>query len=88
LRRPDDVQILAWRLFASRVMVFAFWALSNNLSQETTTLILQAGIFFDSLDAIATLITYNRSAMSGYAAGTFGIGALVGVALGVLSLPI
>jgi hypothetical protein len=87
LKRPDDVQILAWRLFASREMVFAFFALSNNVSQETTTMILQGGIFLDSLDAIATLIAYNRTSISSYAGVMIGIGAVFFAGLGVLSLP-
>ena len=87
LRKPDDVQILAWRLFASREMVFAFFALNNSLSQETTTLILQGGILLDSLDAIATLIAYNRSAITNYAGVMIGIGAVFFAVLGGLSLP-
>jgi hypothetical protein len=85
LRRPDEVQILAWRLFASREMAFAFFALSS-LTPETTKLILQAGVIIDSLDAVATLIAYNRSSISTYAGVMVGIGALFFAVLGAVSL--
>ncbi len=85
LKRPDDVQILAWRLFASREMVLAFCEL-NSFSLEVTTLILQAGIVIDTLDAISTLITYRRSSISTYAGAMIGIGAVFFVGLGAKSL--
>lgn len=85
LRQPDDVQILAWRLFASREFALAIFELGN-FSAETTTLILQAGIVIDSLDAISTLIAYNRGVISKYAGVMIGVGAIFFATLGALSL--
>lgn len=85
LRKPDDVQILAWRLFASRETALALLLLYST-SPEITTLILQTGICVDIADAIATLITYSRSSISSYAGFTIGIGAVFFVGLGYMAL--
>mmetsp|Transcript_9544 Transcript_9544/g.10056 ORF Transcript_9544/g.10056 Transcript_9544/m.10056 type:complete len:116 (-) Transcript_9544:3-350(-) len=85
LKKPDDVQILAWRLFASRETALALLTLTTT-SPETTTLILQTGILIDLADAFATLITYSRSSISSYAGVAVGIGALFFAGLGYLAL--